>query len=148
MMTLTNLPKKFKPYSSLKICSNTLHDGGYLASIGENLPLVIGKGETPLIWLQALNDMGNQTFISIVEESLSKHPNVVVSKSSQALSISVQGQQILSIKVINEDSAEVEFLDLRLIGLNLYGDKKTLNIGTNKFSGNSMSSAGVLIGLG
>lgn len=148
MTTLNNLPKQFKPYSSLKICSNTLYNGGHLASIGDNLPLIIGKGEIPLIWLQALNDIDNKIFIPIIEKSISKNPNVVISKSSQALSISILGQQILSLKVINQDSAEVDFLDLRPIGLNLYGDKQTLNIGTNKFSGNSMSGGGVLIGLG
>ena len=148
MITLNNIPEKFKPYSSLKICSNTLLNGGHLASVGENLPLVIGKGETPLIWVEALNDIENQIFIPIVEESISKFPNVVVSKSASVLSISVQGQQILSIRVIDDNSAEVEFLDLRPIGLNLYGNKEVLNIGTNKFAGNSMSGASVLIGLG
>lgn len=147
MITLNNLPKQFKPYGSLKICSNTLYNGGYLASIGDNLPLVIGKGKTPLIWLQALNDIDNKIFIPIVESSLSKNSNVFVTKSPQSLSIAIQNQPILFLRIINEDSAEVEFLDLRPIGLNLFGDKKTLNIGANNFSGNSMSGGGVLIGL-
>ena len=148
MITLDNLPKKFQPYQNLKICSNTLIGGGYLASIGEILPLVIGKGKSPLIWLQALNEIENKKFILIVEESVSKYPNVILTESLGVLSISVQGKQILSIKTINEDSAEVEFLDLRPIGLNLYGNKDTLNIGNSEFSGNSMSGGGILIGLG
>jgi len=47
-----------------------------------------------------------------------------------------------------EGEAIIDSIDLRPIGLNLYGDSKNMNVGGGSFSGNSMSGGGVLLGFG
>ena len=146
--TLKNLPKSYVPYKSLNVCSNNLSGGGHIASIGETLPLIIGKGDKPQIWLQALINPETKQFVSIVESSVSKHSAVSVKEISGYVVVSVQGTQILKVKAKGGDSAKVEMLDLRPLGLNLSGNSTSMNVGGSTFSNNSMSGGGVLVGLG
>lgn len=149
-MTFTkdSLPKSYKPYEELTICSNTLVGGGHIVAVSGVLPLIIGAGEKPQIWLQAINNAEKQEFISIVENSVSKHPAVDVIEISGAVTVKIQGKIILSVMSPSEDSAVVDSVDLRPLGLNMFGDASSLKVGDSSFSGNSMSGGGVLIGLG
>lgn len=146
--TRNNLPKSYQPYENLTVCSNTLIGGGHIVAVGDALPLIIGKGEKPQIWLQAISDPDKQEFVSIVENSVSKHPVVEVKEVSGSVVVSIQGKVVLSVKPLSENNAVVESMDLRPIGLNMFGDSSSMNVSGGTFSGNSMSGGGVLIGLG
>tara|TARA_R110001583_G_scaffold191690_1_gene357329 strand:- start:850 stop:1302 length:453 start_codon:yes stop_codon:yes gene_type:complete len=146
--TRSNLPKSYQPYENLTICSNKLIGGGHVVAVGDVLPLIIGKGEKPQIWLQALSKPNTKEFISIVENSVSKHPAVEVLEVSGVVIVSIQGTKILSVKSVSEDSAVVESMDLRPIGFNLHGNSSSMSVGGSTFSGNSMGGGGVLIGFG
>lgn len=148
MITRDNLPKNYIPFSELSVCSNTISGGGNLVAVGDVLPLLIGKGDKPKIWLQALADTKNNKFVIIVEESISKHPAVKVYEESGSLNIMISEELILSVKMLDEESVVVEKLDFRPIGLNMYGDSSSLTVGGGMFSGNSMSGGGTLIGFG
>jgi hypothetical protein len=144
----TNLPKSYQPYGNLTVCSNHLIGGGQIVAVGDVLPLIIGKGEKPQIWLQAMNNPETKEFISIVENSVSKHPAVEVLEVSGSVIISIQGIKVLSVKQVSEDSAVVESMDLRPIGVNLHGNSNSMDVGNSVLSGNSMHGDSVLIGLG
>mgnify|MGYP003386740888 CR=1 FL=1 len=146
--TRNNLPKSYLPYEKLTVCSNTLIGGGHIVAVGDTLPLIIGKGEKPQIWLQAIGNPETKEFVSIVENSVSKHPIVEVKEISGSVVVSIKGKPILSVRAASENSAVVESIDLRSIGLNLYGNSSSMNVGGGTFSGNTMSGGGTLIGLG
>lgn len=148
MITKNSLPKSYVPYALLIVCSNSLLDGGHIVSIGDVLPIIIGRGEKPMIWLQALTKPESKEFVTIVEGSISKHPAVKIYEENNVLKVSVSGTMVLSVRAIADDSAKVDELDLRPLGLNLHGDSSALIVGTSKFSGNSMSGGGILIGFG
>ncbi|WP_286901881.1 hypothetical protein [Vreelandella sedimenti] len=146
--TKNNLPRSYQPYEKLTVCSNTLIGGSHIAAVGEVLPLIIGTGEKPQIWLQAINNVENTEFISIVENSVSKHPAVDVIELSGVVTVKIQGKIVLSVMSSSESSAVVSSMDLRPIGLNMFGDIHALKVGSSSFSGNTMSGGGALIGLG
>lgn len=146
--TRNNLPNSFQPYQKLTICSNSLIGGGFIVEVAEALPLIIGKGEKPQVWLQAISNPEKKEFVSIVESSVSKFPGVEVKEVDGALLITIQGKSILRVRAISEENATVDIMDLRPIGLNLFGDENSMNVGGGTFSGNSMSGGGVLLGLG
>jgi len=148
MITRNSLPKNYRPFKTLKICSNTISGGGNLVAVGEVLPLLIGKGEKPKIWLQALANSKNNQFVTIVEESISKHPSVKVYEESGYLNVIISEDVILSVKMLSQDSAVVDKLDLRPIGINMHGNSSSLTVGGGTFTGNSMAGGGTLIGLG
>lgn len=146
--TRTSLPHSFKPYKKLLVCSNSLFDGGHIVSIGDVIPLIVGEGVKPQVWLQALADTGGKEFTTVVENSVSKHPSVEVREVSDSLVISVHGKSVLRIRQTSQHNAEIDLMDLRPVGLNLYGDSSSMHVGGGTFSRNSMRGGGILIGLG
>jgi len=148
MITLKNLPEDYQPYTSLTICSNTLLGGGHIVAVGETLPIVIGKGVKPQIWLQAMSAPNSKEFVSIIESSVSKHPAVEVLEEEGAIVVTIQGSKVLVVKAVSDQAATVLQLDLRPIGLNLFGDQSSLTAGGSTLSNNTMSGGAVLIGFG
>jgi hypothetical protein len=146
--TRDNLPKSFQPYHKLTVCSNSLIGGGHIVEVSGTLPLIIGKGDKPQIWLQALNNPETKEFILVVENSISKFPSVQVKEIQGFLVVSIQGNEVLRIREVSENEASVDAMDLRPIGLNLYGDVDGMKVGNGSFSRNAMSGGGVLLGLG
>ncbi len=117
-------------------------------AVGDILPIVIGKGDKPRIWLQALADPKTKEFISVVEDSESKHPSVKVLEQDGAIKVILSSAVVLSVKTTGEDGYEIEALDMRPLGLNLHGTTTELMVGSNTFSGNFMSGVGTFISLG
>lgn len=148
MITRISMPKNYSHFNTLIICSNTLSGGSNLVAVGDVLPLLIGKGEKPKIWLQALSDSKKNQFVTIVDESISKHPAVKVYEESGSLNVMISEEVILSVRILDQDSAVVEKLDFRPIGLNMHGNSSSLTVGGGTFTGNSMSGGGTLIGFG
>lgn len=148
MITRKNLPTSYNPYETLVICSNSMLGGGHIVSVGDVLPLVIGKGEKPQIWVQAISNPETKEFVSIIEASVSKHPAVEILEKDGSIEVTIQNNKILVVRAESENKAVVSHLDLRPIGLNLVGNVSSLSVGGSTFSGNSMSGGGVLIGFG
>jgi hypothetical protein len=146
--TRNNLPSSYQPYEKLTICSNSLIGGGHVVELAGSLPLIIGRGEKPQVWLQAINNPEKMEFVSVVENSVSKFPAVEVKEIDGAIIVTIQGKQILKVRNSSANEAVVDSMDLRPIGLNIYGDAQIMNIPNGSFSGNSMSGGGVLLGLG
>ncbi len=148
MITINNLPKSYIPYDTLVVCSNTLIGGVNVVAIGEVLPLLIGKGDKPRIWLQAIAKPDSSDFVTIVEESISTHPAVKIYEENNVIKVEASGTLVLTVKLTGENSAEVEILDFRPLGLNMHGTKGSLTVGGSTFSQNTMSGGKVVIGFG
>jgi hypothetical protein len=148
MITLNSKPNNYIPFETLTVCSNTVKGGGNLVAVGDVLPLLVGKGDIPQVWLLALANAKTNEFVPIVEKSISKHPAVKVYEENGILNVMISGEIVLSVSKNSENSANVKSLDFRPLGLNMYGNEESLNVGGGTFSGNSMSGGGTLIGLG
>jgi len=115
-------------------------------SVGSELPLLIGKGTKPRIWLQAL--VAPERFLLLVEDSVSQHPAVVVYDQDGTLHVVAGSDPVLNVRAEGADRAVVAFLDLRPFGINVHGDETSLSVGSGQFSGNTMQGVGVFLGLG
>jgi len=144
------LPKEYTPYHSLNICSNIATN--YQVPIGANnfAPLLVGKGKEPLIWVAISNPENSEEWKYLVSKNKSLHPNikVEVDKEKNSVCIKAGNDTLLLVTSQNNDSAQIELLDLRAIGLNIVGDHKSLKIGNNTMTGNMFSNVGTVIGLG
>ncbi|AMK78162.1 MULTISPECIES: hypothetical protein [Methylomonas] len=148
MITKQNLPSAYQPYQQLTLCSNHLIGGGYLIQIGGSLPLLIGKGAIPQVWLQAPTDPSGKVFAPLVSASVAAHPAVSVSTDDGALLVYAGGQLVLRVRQTNDQEAEVEALDLRPIGFNIYGDRKSLSAGGMHMSDNTVAGGGTFLAFG
>lgn len=148
MITKNTLPAGYRPYGRLTLCSNLLIGGGHLIQVGEVLPLLVGNGEIPQVWLQAPTDRTGKQFIQLVVASVAAHPAVLISVSDGILSVGAGGKKVLQVREVGFDEAVVELLDLRPIGFNIFGDKNGLSAGGMQMSGNTVSGGGTFLALG
>lgn len=139
------LPKGYSPYKLLNVCSNKLTGGAKIIVVGDILPLLIGSGSKPQVWLRAIQHPQSKRFISLVEASISQHPLVRVEEVGRQLVVKVQGATVLRVEQTSEDQAFVSELDLRKLGLNVFGTISHLNAGGVTFSNNTFSGEGALV---
>lgn len=148
MITRDNLPTSYRPYEQLTFCSNRLIGGGHLIQIGDKLPLLIGQGEIPQVWLQAPADSSGNQFALLVSASVAAHQAVSVTAEDGVLRIYAGGHLVLQVRPIGVQQAEVELLDLRPIGFNIYGDKSSLNAGGMQMASNTVGGGGTFLAFG
>lgn len=148
MITTEKLPAQYKPYKSINLCSNKIIGGGHIFAMGKNLPLLIGEGNAPRIWLQAVSAPGSREFITVVSDSKSTHPAVSIKRDGKKISVTIQGRTVISVMPTGLHGATVLELDLRPIGLNVFGNASSLNLGGMQLSHNTFSDVGVAFGLG
>lgn len=148
MITTENLPEHFRPYQSLSFCSNNISGGGHIFAMGQVLPLLIGVGPSPRVWLQAVATPGSKEFVTVVADSKVTHPAVDVEVNGGRVVVSVRGIVVLSVEAKDDQSAEVSEVDFRPLGLNVFGSSSSLNLGGMQLSNNTFSGVGVAFGLG
>lgn len=150
MITLQNLPEKYISLESLTICSNKMIGGGFPFAVGGQLPLIIGSGKEPMVWMQAVTDSHAKTLLLIVDENISTVKEINVTKpESGVIEIYLEGKiKLLRVKKMGNKSATISDLDLRPLGLNIFGNEKGLNVGGSSFSKNTFQGSGVFVGLG
>lgn len=127
MITVDNTPKNYKPYSHLTICTNKISNYTNLFVINDNIPLLIGCGDKPMIWIQGAVKNKSALFI---DSTISKSNQIKITEEDGVITIIFSFKKnyqtsnviLLKIKQIKEDEATVSQLDLRPIGLNIYGN--------------------------
>lgn len=150
MITLENTPKDYKPYPELNFCSNKILGGGHIFSFNKILPLLIGQGRTPAIWIQAISKPNGEEFVPIIYNSQSVHPIASVENNIEKNEtiIYVKKKKILHVKSISEEFAIVDFIDFHQIGFNIRGTDKNLALGGMQLSKNTFQNVSVAFGLG
>jgi hypothetical protein len=145
-----NLPVNYQPFGNLDVCSNTLSGGGGIPfQIGESYPLLIGWSETvPLIWIRAPRDPDGKAWTELVSANQILHQGFQVAAEAGLVSVHFQGRLLVTVRQSSQDSAQVEVLDLRPIGLNVYGSGDGLTAGTVRMVNSAFFGASVMIKLG
>ncbi|CAM0559635.1 TPA: hypothetical protein RP325_003642 [Acinetobacter baumannii] len=150
MYSLQNLPENFKEIKELNICSNKIIDGGFPFSLGDKLPLIVGDGKEPKIWLQALKSPKSKELILLVDENISTDKEIIVTKPEEGV-IEIYFQKTIKVLRVKKKQAGnilISYIDLRPLGLNITGNPMGLNIGGSSFSNNTIQGTKVFIGLG
>lgn len=148
MITKESIPTGYKAYQSITVCSNEIVGGGHLFAMGDILPLLIGSGPKPLIWLQAVAAPNSKEFVTIVDASVSTHPAVRVSDQGGKVTVVIGGKTVLAVEALSEQKAIVSELDLRPIGLNVHGNASMLYVGGMQISGSTFAGVGTAFGFG
>lgn len=145
MERFSQLPMGYVPYSLLSVCGNRLYGGALIMAVGGDLPILIGAGFKPQIWLRAVRSPGNKDLVSLVESSISKNPLVTVEEIGRQIVVKVKGATVLRVEQTGDSQALVTEMDLRVLGFNVYGGMNSLTVGGSSFSSNSLNG-GVLAG--
>jgi hypothetical protein len=147
-MKLDSLPVQFKPYKELELASNKLIDGVALFSVNEFIPVLVGKGESPEIWLYIPADPKGESWQPLVKRNRSLHPKVEVKGTGKKVTVTTPDGVVLVVECISEDLALISRLDLRPFGINVFLENNSLNVMGNSMIGNTIKGAKVMIGIG
>ena len=141
-------PNGYKAYTKIDFCSNVLIGGGDLIVVQGEVPLRIGMGKTPLVWLKAPRDASGKSYVDLVEASVAKHPLMRILSDNSGLTVSVNGTKVLHVFQRSNNEAVVDFIDFRPLGYEVHGDAYQLWAGGVRLSGNTMQNVGALLSLG
>ena len=136
------LPKDYIAYHTLTVCTNKMVNGQVPITLKTGIPFLVGKGTIPLIWLSVPTSKEATNWKYIVEKNQTKDDRVsiVLTDTDKSLRIMFQNINLMQVNGISDDEAEISYLDLRPVGLNVYGDTSGLFVGTNRLKGNSFNS--------
>lgn len=140
-------PIGYSKIHEVNFCSNLLIDVFAPFGINDKAPILIGNGEVPVIWLYAPDQYN--TWLPIVEKNKSKLKTLKVeeNKIHRTVRVSFNRITIIEAQMLANGSCVVISLDLRPIGLLIYGNQNELKIGESKFQRNTMIGARFAIGL-
>ena len=143
------LPKDYNPFPKLIICGNTLINVKIPFEVEGQIPLLIGNNETPKIWLSVPEPPPAKKWHQIVRTNRALHKDArVIGVDTAEISVWVINKKVLSLTKREDGVPEVTELDLRPLGLNIFGDTTKLMIGTNKLINNTFKNVRVMIGVG
>jgi hypothetical protein len=144
-----SLPKDYKAFPKIIICSNTLINVQVPFEIEEEVPLLIGSDGEPKIWLSARSPKPDMPWQLMIRANRSLHTAAVITGAgTEEVSVTVSGTKVLTLVKRPDDIPEVTYLDLRPVGLNIYGDNSKLMVGTNPFSNKTFQNVNVMVGIG
>lgn len=134
--TEMQLPKEYLAFEKLTICSNVLINGKVPIRIKDHFPILVGKGDVPLIWLSATKAGKEWQMVVEKNQPLNKNFSVNFLDDKKSVFVTIGNIIIVQAKKISDGEAEISTLDLRPLGLDIRGDQSGFYIGTNSFVGN------------
>ena len=147
-MKLDSLPKEFTPYKQLEIATNKIIDGVALVSVNGFIPVLIGKGETPEIWVTIPADQKGTDWRPIVSKNESLLDVITVRTKEKVIQVAMSDSIVLEVKEITTESAEITQCNLRPFGMNVFLEDDCLKVMTNRYSGNTITGAKIFIDVG
>jgi len=114
-------------------------------TVGDVVPVLFGKGSKPQIWLQTIESPQSKKFIELVDASISVHPKIRIEESDNKIFVRLDGIIILILEQTGDDELTVYQVDLRPLGLNLYGDSTGLYSGGVSFTSSTFTNVGTIM---
>lgn len=127
------LPSNYSSPRSVRIFSNKAENVQILFLVDRHVPVLIGERlGKPRVWITAPVKMktGEARWFPVVRNNLAVHPAFEVKSDEDGKVVTIHTSDRDLLKVRSLDGVfDVLALDLRPIGLNIYGDKNGLRVG-------------------
>lgn len=158
LMSLDKSYENQSEYDTVVFCSNIVKNTPYLIERSipvEEIkvkwhPIVLRKGVKPRLWLSALTNQNGQTaYINLIKDSEPCHPEIGMENTEHGFQVTLKSTSEVLVEAgdHSESSIEILTLNLRPIGLNIYGDYKELKIGSNSFARGYIENANAYVGI-
>jgi hypothetical protein len=147
-MKLDSLPPQYLPFRKVRLGSNTLENVVAVVSINGFIPLLVGDGESPKVWLSIPTNKEGTEWYPLIKENFSSHPEVSVEVARKRVTVRTPQGTVLNVIKNAENSLAFLKLDLRPFGLNFYADEGALHVMGNRLAKNEFKNIPVIIGIG
>ena len=147
-MRVDSLPSQYIPFPEVYLLDNHLVNVKILFTINDHVPLLIGRGKTPRIWLSIPADATGEKWQPLVRDNRSLHPKVTITGADNKIKIETPDGIVLEVEKTSEDIAKIHNIDLRPFGINIYGKEDLLTVMNTTLSGNSFVNVQIMIDIG
>jgi len=135
-MAEMRLPSDYVPYKVLVLCSNALVNVPVPIRVGDQPVLLIGwnpspVSQVPAVWLAAPAAPDSKAWVFVVEHNRPLRPLILVETNRPVGTVTVRvgDTLVLRAKHVSVDTAVVDALDMRPLGLVAFGDDRAIHIG-------------------
>jgi hypothetical protein len=148
MTNSVSTPPDYEPYGTVDLCGNFLQNVKFFFEVDGMIPVLIGKGVVPKIWLFQRDVEGKG--VALIEKSISQSTDIFVNIDVDASEINVffdnkvVKMHILSL-TFSPSKIVIKKLDLQVVNLYIFGDRNGLDIAGNIVKGNRMSNVSTFI---
>lgn len=143
-----NKPTDAEAYRDVILCGNRISSAAIFQLKSGIEPLMIGRGTVPRVWISAPLDESRTEWGFVINDGVSLHPAFKVIKSHRSVTIHAGATLIFAAREISPVEVVVTALDLRPVGLNIFGDQQALHIGSAEISGSSIIGGAAAFGIG
>ena len=147
-MKLNDLPSQYVPFEKIDIGTNHLVNVKVLFTVNEHIPLLIGSGDIPRIWLSIPADATGENWQLLIRDNRSFHPEVTVQIENNIVSVNTPDGEVLKVRKESENWINILSINLRPFGINIHGDERLLSVMDNELTGNSFVNVEVMVGIG
>jgi hypothetical protein len=146
-----NLPEEYKPFDKVWVCNNDFDKGHILFLIDSNPVFLIGKGSKPnemFFWLKVPNNEGEKKdWKDVVVKNIPKDSKYSLAAFEFGNEVAFNDIPLIQYRLDNERLV-INMINLKPIGLNIYGSLSSLNISGNSFTKNSFENVYTMVGIG
>ena len=143
-----SLPKHYRAPEKVVIGSNTLENVNIIMSFNGFVPLLIGDGDIPHVWLNIPANNEGTEWYPLVKDNFSTNSKVLVKETKTSLKISTPDGVVLECKKKEDGSIVVLLLNLNPFGLKVESDANQLSIMNQTFQKNGFKNVGTMFGIG
>ena len=147
-MKIDLLPSQYTPFDEIEIGTNRLINVKVLFEINGHVPLLIGSGDIPRIWLSVPADPKGETWQPLVRDNKSFHPKVIVQKGQDTLVIDTPDGIVLKVRKESDGIAKVQSINLRPFAISIYGDETSLKVYNSDLVRNVFTNLEAMVEIG
>jgi hypothetical protein len=130
----------------MHLCGNVLENVKVPIVLDGFVPFLVGVGDQPVVWLTGLANPRPPIWRTVVFANSSFLDAVKVSAENQKTVVSLaNGMVILSCAILGKDEAQIDAIDLRPIGMMVYGGAEGLWVGVNRYFGNVFENLEIMM---
>ncbi|WP_156921036.1 hypothetical protein [Fundidesulfovibrio putealis] len=139
-----HVPDGYTPFGTIELCGNTIINGEILFLINTFIPLLIGTGKQPRIWLSGYAK-NNAYPIQYIVDSKSQANFVHIKRNANKTKVKIESNNIITIIKTSADKITIPHIDLRPIGINIHGDTTELKVSNGTLRKNKFVNTKIMI---
>jgi hypothetical protein len=146
----TKLPQEYVAFEKVWVCGNIFDQGRVILEIQGNPVFLIGKApNAPLVWLNVPKPIQGRRpeWQPAIVQSKPAIAGFEVYSSDYGYCILHGPSMLMEFRVVGEVLV-ISTIDLRPVGLNVFGNLKQLNVSGTTLASNSFVQVSTMIGIG
>jgi len=147
-MKFNSLPTGYLKPKELKIASNTFINVETILKVNGSIPILIGDGDKPRIWLYIPANSEGTEWYPLIKDNFSTNRDVLVTGDGKSLKIISPQGTIIECKKHKDGVIEVTKLDLRIVGLDFFASGDTITFMGSSFSRSTFNNVGTMFAVG